>query len=127
MRVFQNKWFHRWARNEGIADADLCTAAAEVAGGRVEADLGSYLFKKRIARHGGGKSGGYRTILGYRRANSERMIFLYGFAKSERANIAGAEHEALSTAAGAFITATDDQVVGLVAKGSVFELECEQP
>jgi len=72
----------------------------------VEADLGGYLFKKRIARPGGGKSGGYRTILGFRRTSTERTIFLYGFAKNQRANIVGG---------------------GLLAKGSIVELGCEQP
>ncbi|WP_425330086.1 type II toxin-antitoxin system RelE/ParE family toxin [Synechococcus elongatus] len=28
-----------------------------------EADLGGGLFKKRVARAGGGKSGGYRTLI----------------------------------------------------------------
>ncbi len=34
---------------------------------------------------GRGRSGGYRTIIAYRRAG--RAVFLYGFAKSERSNI----------------------------------------
>jgi len=50
MRVFKNKWFNRWARNEGITDTSLCTAANEMTSGNVEADLGGYLFKKRVAR-----------------------------------------------------------------------------
>ncbi|MBF0394727.1 MAG: type II toxin-antitoxin system RelE/ParE family toxin [Alphaproteobacteria bacterium] len=59
MRVFKNQWFNRWARRgEGISDAGLCAAAADVVDGNVEADLGGYLFKKRVARARGGKSGG---------------------------------------------------------------------
>jgi hypothetical protein len=41
-------------------------AATEAFAGQYDADLGGYLFKKRIARQDGGKSGGYRTILGFR-------------------------------------------------------------
>ena len=41
--------------------------------------------KLRVARPGQGKSGGYRTLLAYRK--SERSVFLYGFAKNERDNI----------------------------------------
>jgi hypothetical protein len=63
MRVFKNKWFNRWACNEGITNMDICTAAKQVTTGDVEADLGGYLFKKRVARAGGGKSAGYRTRL----------------------------------------------------------------
>ena len=35
------------------------------------------LYKKRIARPGGGKSGGYRTVLSARIGN--RYVFLHGF------------------------------------------------
>jgi len=31
--------------------------------GLIDADLGGLLYKKRVARPGGGKSGGYRTLL----------------------------------------------------------------
>lgn len=36
-------------------------------------------------RKGQGKSGGYRTLIAFRRG--DRAIFLYGFAKSDRENI----------------------------------------
>jgi hypothetical protein len=38
-----------------------------------------------VARAGKGRSGGYRTLVAYRKSN--RAVFLYGFAKSERDNI----------------------------------------
>jgi hypothetical protein len=123
MRVFKNKWFNRWARGEEISDVALREAAQEVASGRVEADLGGSLFKKRIAKAGVGKSGGYRTIVGYKRPNSERIIFLYAFSKNERANISDKEEAALSVAAEAFISATDKQVSELLKKGSVWEVK----
>jgi hypothetical protein len=126
MRVFKNKWFNRWARNEGITNMDICTAAKQVTTGDVEADLGGYLFKKRVARAGGGKSAGYRTIVGYKKGNTDRVIFLYGFPKNSRSNITEREREALSTAAAAFIAATDKHLADLIAKGSIFELECEK-
>ena len=47
----------------------------------IDADVGSGLIKQRIARPGGGKSGGYRSILMFR--SGERAIFVFGFAKSE--------------------------------------------
>jgi hypothetical protein len=34
MRVFKNKWFNRWARGEGISNAVLLNAAAEIATGK---------------------------------------------------------------------------------------------
>jgi hypothetical protein len=96
MRVFKNKWFNRWARDEKISDAALRKAAEEIVSGKVEADLGGGLFKKRMAKAGTGKSGGYRTIVGYKKPNSERIIFLYAFSKNERANISDKEEAALA-------------------------------
>lgn len=123
MRVFKNKWFARWTRAEDIPDSVLLRAAAEVAAGQVEADLGGCLFKKRLAREGSGKRSGYRVIIGYKRPNSNRIIFLYAFAKNARANISAKEKEALSLVAEAFISATDAQVSSLLKKGSIVEVQ----
>lgn len=123
MRVFKNKWFSRWARGEGIPDSALYSAAVEIAEGRYDADLGGCLFKKRLARTGGGKRGGYRTLVGYKRANSERIIFLYAFAKNDKANISDREEAALGLAAESFLSATDGQVNALLANGSIGEVQ----
>ncbi len=126
MRTFKYKWFNRWARNEGVTDADLCKAAAEVIAGIVEADLGGSLFKKRMARKGEGKRGGYRTIIGYRKANSDRIIFLYAFPKNQKANITSKEEAALSLAAESFLTATEEQVCALLIEGTVLEIKADE-
>jgi hypothetical protein len=123
MRVFKNKWFDRWARREDISDATLYNTAVEIAEERYDADLGGYLFKKRLARTGSGKRGGYRTIVGYKKPNSERIIFLYAFAKSDRVNISGREEAALSLAADSFLSATDRQVDELLISGSIWEVQ----
>lgn len=125
MRIFVGKAFRKWAGSEKLADEDLCRAAMEAFDGQVEADLGGYLFKKRIARAGGGKSGGFRTIIGFRRTNSDRIFFLYGFPKSSRANISRRERDALSVVASSLIDASDTQIAALTAKGTIAELECE--
>lgn len=126
MKVFKGKQFGRWASSEGISDSDLCVAAKEAFAGQIEADLGGYLFKKRIARSGGGKSGGYRTILGFRKSNADRIFLLHGFPKNARANISSKEQEALSTIAGGLVNASDQQIVALKGRGSILELECGQ-
>ena len=56
MRVFKNKWFARWVRMENVPDSALVCAAEEIVAGQVEADLGSCLFKKRLARKGAGSA-----------------------------------------------------------------------
>ena len=125
MRVFKGRHFSRWATAEAIGDADLCQAAAEAFAGHFDADLGGYLFKKRIARQGSGKSGGYRTILGFRKSDSKRIFFLFGFPKNARANITSRERSALSANASALMNADDRQIVELKAKGTILELECK--
>jgi hypothetical protein len=122
MRVFMNKWFYRWARGEGISDAVLLNAAAEITTGKVEADLGGCLFKKRLPRTGGGKSGGYRAVVGYKKQNTERIIFLYAFRKNDKANMSAKEEAVLGLTAGSFISATDKQVQELLAIGSIWEV-----
>jgi hypothetical protein len=52
MTVYKTKWFDRWAQKEGLTDLSLCMAAREIGSGLVDADLGSGLYKKRVARLG---------------------------------------------------------------------------
>lgn len=84
-RIFKTRWFARFARREGIADASLLDAITRAERGLIDADLGGGLIKQRVAREGKGRSGGYRTIVAYRA--KRRAFFLYGFAKSDQANI----------------------------------------
>lgn len=63
MIIYKTRWFDRWARKEGLNDLNLCAAVNEMAVGLYEADLGGGLFKKRIARPGKGKRGGFRTLV----------------------------------------------------------------
>lgn len=121
-RVFKNRWFDRWARRERIADKALLDAAKEIATGKVEADLGGCLFKKRLARPGEGKRGGYRTVVGYKTAEPQRLIFLYAFSKNVKENISVKEEAALTLVAKAFISASDEQVEELLLSGSVVEV-----
>lgn len=89
MRIFKNKPFARFAKKARIADEDLCRAIDDAERGLVDADLGGGVIKQRIARTGGGKSGGFRTIILFRAG--DRAFFVHGFAKSEQANIGNDE------------------------------------
>lgn len=122
MRAFKGKRFARWAKDERIGDEILLAAAVEALAGQVEADLGGYLFKKRVARRGAGKSGGYRTILGFRKG-ANRVFFLFGFPKSERATVTPREQAALSLVAASLVHATDSQFAALILNGDIFEVE----
>ena len=47
MKVFKTKSFGRFARKEGLEDAPLLKAAADAAAGRIDADLGGGVIKRR--------------------------------------------------------------------------------
>lgn len=123
MRVFKSKWIHRWAQKEDLSDGAFWQAAKEVREGNVEADLGRSLCKKRIARRGKGKSGGYRTILAYKKPDDERILFIYAFSKNEKSNINDKEKEALGQAAESYLAATDALINKLKLKKILFEIE----
>ena len=104
----------------------MLDAAEEIAAGKVEADLGGCLFKKRLSRTVAGKRGGYRVVIGYKRPNAERVIFLYAFAKSDKANISVREEAALSLVAESFVSASEKQVQELLAAGSIWEVQSHE-
>ncbi len=85
MSIYKTRWFDRWGRKQGIKTISLCRAVQEITAGLYEADLGGGLIKKRVARIGRGKSGGFRTLLATNK--DDRWIFVFGFSKNERANI----------------------------------------
>ncbi|AEF81044.1 type II toxin-antitoxin system RelE/ParE family toxin [Leadbettera azotonutricia] len=120
MRIFKTKRFTKLSDKAGITDTDLITAAEEVNRGEYEADLGGGVFKKRVARVGAGKSGGYRVILFFRQ--DERLIFSYVFAKSNRGNIDDAELRAFRATAKGDLEYTEDQMNAFVKKGLYKEL-----
>ena len=122
MRIFKTKWLQRWARKEGVPDAALLDAAREVVEGIVDADLGGGLFKKRLGRAGAGKSGGYRLLLGYKKPNVERIVFIFAFAKSERATITKKEEAPLRMTAEFFFSASDEKIYELLEIGEATEV-----
>jgi hypothetical protein len=113
-------------RKENVPSSVLLTAAQEIVTGKVEADLGGCLFKKRLPRSGEGKRGAYRVIVGYKKPNENRIIFLYAFAKNDRANISAKEEAALSLAAESFISATEQQLQKLMLSGSIREVKNDE-
>ena len=86
----------------------LCEAIARAERGLIDAELGGHLIKQRVARLGGGRSGGYRTVIAYRA--SQRSVFLYGFAKNERDNIDDRELDDLKKLARLYLTYSDRQI-----------------
>ena len=112
MRVFATKVFARFARKERLDDNRLCEAITRAERGSIDAELGGNLIKQRVARAGGGRSGGYRTVIAYRA--SQRSVFLYGFAKNERDNIDDRELDDLKKLARHYLSYTDAQIATAV-------------
>lgn len=121
MQVLKNAWFQRFARKQRISDAALIDAVRRADRGQIDADLGGGVIKQRVAREGQGKSGGFRTIILYRR--DLRAFFVFGFAKSEQANIAGDEEVLFKKMANELFSLSDEQVAVLIRNGHLSEVE----
>ena len=124
MTVFKRKDFARWQAGEKLPDAALCKAVQEMEAGLVDADLGGFLYKKRVARPGGGKSGGYRTLLSAK--IGDRYVFLHGFPKSDKANITQGEKKALQFAGKVFLELSGQALSQALKSGVLLEVHCEQ-
>ena len=119
-RVFKTRWFQRFARRDEIRDAVLLDAVARAEKGQIDADLGGGVIKQRIARPGQGKSGGYRTIILFKKG--QRAVFIFGFAKSERDNIDADEEKQFKEAARHVLRLTDKQIAELIKEGDFVEV-----
>ena len=96
-RVFKTRHFKRWMRITELTDDALCAAVLEMVEGLIDAELGGGVVKKRIGISGRGKRGGARTLIATNKGS--RWFFVYGFEKSDRANISSDELEALQAPA----------------------------
>jgi hypothetical protein len=124
VQIFKNKWFVRFASKEGIEDRKLWEAIKAAERGTIDADLGGGVIKQRVARDGGGKSGGYRTIILYRKG--DRAFFVYGFPKSERENISPSELREFKKLAEVMLDMTSKQIEDQVTAGHLQKVACDE-
>jgi hypothetical protein len=110
----------RYARREKISHASLCDAVTRAERGLIDADLGGGLIKQRVARAGKGRSGGYRTILAYRRF--DRAVFIFGFAKSALENIERDHLETLQDIAAIWLPADERTIANGLQSGELEEV-----
>ena len=123
MLVLKRKTFARWQASENLDDSVLCRAVREMESGLIDADLGGLLYKKRVARPGGGKRGGYRTLLSARIGN--RYVFMHGFPKSNISNITQREQRALQFAGRVFLDLSGTELSNALQSGVLQEVHCE--
>ena len=82
--------------------------------------LGGLQGEQHVAREGGGKSGGYRSLVFFR--HEERAIFAFGFAKSDKANLSVAELKVYKKAAKIVLALTQAQIDTEVREERLFEV-----
>jgi hypothetical protein len=120
MRIFKNKEFALWAKEQKLADFTLKRAIHDIEEGLFEANLGGNVYKKRISLGNRGKSGGARTIIAFKRHNN--TFFIYGFAKNERTNITPREQHALKALAKIYFTYDEKQINRAIEVGALIEV-----
>jgi len=120
MRVLKTKNFARWARKQRLDDRLLAVTVTEMRHGLVDANLGGGLLKKRVARPGGGKRGGYRAFLASN--ERDRWIFMYGFAKKERDNLNDDELSDLKRIAQAYLAMSEGAIARALYSGDLQEI-----
>jgi hypothetical protein len=124
VRVFKTKWFARFTRKEGITDARLVEAVRNAEKGQIDAVLGGGLIKQRIPRDGGGKSGGYRSIIAYKAG--DKYFFLYCFAKRDKDNLEDDELEQYKRFAGQLMALGDADLKKALDAGTITEVKYDE-
>jgi len=123
MAIYSTRWFARWANQQGLTNEALCRAVHEMSRGLYEANLGRNLLKKRIARPGGGKSGGFRTLVATNFGSL--WIFLFGFAKNEQEDIEPDDLNGYRKWADELAEMSLHQIHEAHGKGALMRVDCD--
>ena len=81
------------------------------------------LLVEKLTRRGQGRSGGFRTIMVFRRG--ERAFFVYGFAKSGRENLRRDELETFRLLADEYLGLDRSGLAVALAVGAIVEVTCD--
>jgi hypothetical protein len=112
----------RFAEKENISDSELRDIADALEAGQFDANLGGGVFKQRVVtRQGSGTSGAYRVIVFFKSGN--RSFFVYGFAKSDMANISKKQLKDFKATAKYYLSLTDEQIKKRLESGILIEIE----
>jgi len=98
-------------------------ASKDASQGIIDADLGGGIIKHRIARPGAGSPAGSGQSFCSR---SARLLFVYGFAKSERSNIESDELKAFRKLASVMLAYDEEALTAAVGEGALMEVMCDQ-
>ena len=120
MKRLMTKHFSKWISKQNISDEDLQTTLSELEAGQFEANLGGYLYKKRVRFERKGKSGSGRTIICYKK--DDRAVFIHGFAKNEKANLSPKELHAMKKFSRIIIKLSASEVKVAIENGDFIEV-----
>jgi hypothetical protein len=115
------KNFLKWVSKQKIPDEYLETALSELEAGHFEANLGVYLYKKRVRFEGQGKSGSGRTIICYKK--EDRAIFIHGFAKNEKENLSPKELRVFKEFSQIIMKLSANEIQVAIENGDFIEVE----
>jgi hypothetical protein len=124
IKIFKTRSFAQWAKKEKMTDLILRGVIDQLVQGLVNVDLGGGLVKKRVARSGQGKRGGYRTLLAFKRG--ERAVFIFGFSKNDRENIDNDEKHIYKKLCRIYLEATEKQLEVMCDDKKLFEINYEE-
>jgi hypothetical protein len=124
VRIYKTKVFSRWAAEQGLNDLSLWKAVSEMMSGLIDADLGSGLLKKRVARTGQGKSGSFRTLVATNKG--DLWIFVFGFSKNERSNINQKEAKALKKLAEELLSLNEQDLLKAQLNNELIQVNCNE-
>jgi hypothetical protein len=116
------KKFAKLATDEGLTDVALKESIEEFEEGLTGDALGGNLYKKRVAFGGKGKSGGLRTILVHKAADS-RVFCIHVFAKSDQDNISAKELKAFKLMADFLLGLKAGQIKKSIETKALFEVK----
>ena len=121
MKIYKLRAFAQFARKQKISNKALKDAISEAEKALIDADLGGHVIKQRISRPKQGKSGGYRTIIIFKK--DDKAFFVHGYAKSDLDNITKKELKFYKEAAKIYLKLTDQQIQAAIETGKMTEVE----
>ena len=123
MKVYKTREFARLAQKAAVDDPSLWEGNSACGKGLIDATVGKFLIKQRVARRNEGRSGGFRTIAFYRQG--DRAVFLHLFAKNDKGNLTDAELAAYREFAKYLALLTTEQTTKLVEQNKWIEVSNE--
>jgi hypothetical protein len=107
-------------RKTELTDQSLCAAVIEMTHGLFDANLGGYVYKKRVGIANRGKRSSSRTLIATNQ--DSKWFFMYGFEKNDRPNIAPNELEGLQDLAKDLLARTHAQIDEAISAGKLEEI-----